>query len=78
MSPSSDCFRSVSPQTLPWEEWGEEGRGFKAHFGCHCSEQRTPNRVGVTLGLLGEACQDVLTPLQSLLLELGQIPTPPL
>lgn len=74
MSPSSDCFRSVSARTIPWEERGEEGRGFKAHCGCQCSEQRTPNRVGVTLGLLGEACQDVLTPLQSVLLELGANP----
>lgn len=74
MSPSSNCFRSVSARTTPWEERGEEGRGFEAHFGCQCSEQRTPNRVGVTLGLLGEACQDVLTPLQSVLLELGANP----
>lgn len=33
MSPSSpDCFRFVSARTLPWQEQGEEGRGFKAHF----------------------------------------------
>lgn len=80
MSPSSDCFRSVSARTTPWQERGEEGRGFKAHFGCQRSEQRTPNRVGVTLGrsqvtLLGEACQDVLTALQSVLLELGANPS---
>lgn len=74
MSPSSNWFRSVSARTMPWEGRGEEGRGFKAHFGCQCLEQRTPNWVGVTLGLPGEAWQDVLTPLWSMLLELRANP----
>lgn len=58
MSPSSDCFHFISARTLPWQERGEEGRGFKAHFGCQCSEQRTPNWVGVTPGRSLPRCPD--------------------
>lgn len=74
VAPSSGCFCSLSAWTMPWQERGEEGRAFKAHFGCQCSEQRTLNWSWSDTWAAGRSLPGRPDPLQSMLLELGANP----